>query len=132
MKKRKFSLVIVVGIILTLVSGSFLQAQPLSKRIGGKSLKERTHQTLIPFDYSNYKKVGPISRDVYTRIRQTHDTEKIASINTIVSITKPIKEDNFFLKQKRHSASFKTGNKTYIPVKSKSVKNFFLDGKRHQ
>ncbi|KAB2847912.1 MAG: hypothetical protein PHY57_09460 [Ignavibacterium sp.] len=132
MKRKKSSSGIIVGIILSLVLGSFLQAQPLSKRIGGKSLKERIHQTLVPFDYSNYKKVGPISRDVYARIRQAHNTEKIASVNTVVSITKPVKEQSFFLKQKRHSASFKAGNKTYISVKRKSVKNFFLDGKRHQ
>jgi len=132
MKRKKSSSAIIVGIILSLVLGSFLQAQPLSKRIGGKSLKERTHQTLVPFDYSNYKKVGPLSRDVYARVRQTNGIERITYVNTDMNIKESPKGQSIFLKQKRHSASFKAGNKTYIPVKSKSVKNFFLDGKRHQ
>lgn len=131
MKKKKFSAAIIMGVILAFMFSVFLQAQPLSKRIGYKSLKERTHQTLIPFDYSNYKKAGPISRDVYTRIRQTYNTEKIASVNTVVSITKPVKEQSFFLKQKRHSASLTTDNEFTLP-KKRSAKNFFLDGKRHQ
>src|SRR5690606_34482882 len=98
MKRKKSSSGIIVGIILSLVLGSFLQAQPLSKRIGGKSLKERTHQTLIPFDYSNYKKVGSLSRNVYVRIREKTEISENVFANG---------NQNFFLKQKRHSASFK-------------------------
>lgn len=122
MTKRKFSSVIVVGIILTLVLGSFLQAQPLSKRIGNKFIKERTNQTLIPFNYVNYKKVGPLSKNTYVRIREkTENSENVFANGN----------QNFFLKQKRHSASFTTKNEL-IPPKKISKKNFLLDGKRHQ
>ncbi|QQS37188.1 MAG: hypothetical protein IPM56_04330 [Ignavibacteriales bacterium] len=116
------SLVIVTGIAITLLLSSAIEAQPLSKRIGNKSLSERTHQTLIPFDYSNYKKVGPFSRNVYTRIREKTENSKNVFANG---------NQNFFLKQKRHSASLTTDNE-FTLSKKRSVKNFFLDGKRHQ
>jgi len=106
-----------MSVILTLVLSTFLVAQPLSKVNYNLSIKEKTKQTLIPFNYANYKKVGPLSKNVFVPIRQT---ENISSLTT---------EHSFFLKQKRHS-TFTIVNESNMS--KNSVKSFFIEQKRHQ
>lgn len=122
-KKKSYLPVMIFGILLTFLLSTFTLAQPLSKRFRNLTLKERTNQTLIPFEYSNYNKVGPLSRNVLIRIRQNDGDIKYSfSAN----------DNSFFLKQKRHSASFRSINKPGLIKDRKTTISLFAERKRHK
>jgi len=81
---------------------------------------------VIPFNYSNYKKVGPPTREIYFPFQKTKGMKKTFS----VKIGKGKERVSFFLKERRHLASLETFNQSILPEK-KELKNFFLDEKRH-
>jgi hypothetical protein len=127
MLRIKFSSIKILAAILLFASASTLYTQPLSKRNIKVTFKEQqSKQTLVPFEYANYKKIGPHSKNAFVRIRPEGD-------KTVSSkILKEKYSDSFFLKLKRHSVNSKYENKSNLVSKKKTETNIFLKQKRHQ
>lgn len=124
MSRKSVLPLIVVGLILTFVFAPLLQAQPLIKTKERLTLGLNKNKSFIPVDYSNYKKVGPFTKNLLIRINQLN-----SSLSNNFSAKKQ-KSHNPFLKAKRHSVSVPV-NRTTKTTMNKPALNGFLKQKRN-
>lgn len=127
MKSWIFEAAIVTIIMSAFLFNNSLQAQPLSKRIGYKTLNDTAKQVLIPINNSNYKIISIGSKNVYV-LRHKENESNVKPNNSEELGEK--ENGNFFINQKRHLLASNFFHKNKL-TQVKPSKNIFLRQKRH-
>lgn len=124
MSKYSTSATVVYSLFIVLFVSPLLQAQPLIKSNEKLSIGLNQNQSFIPLDYSNYRKVGPFTKNLLVRI------EKINQMVSKDNLMKMERSRNNFIKQKRHSLNVELQTKLQ-PVKKPYPNNFLKQKRNH-